>query len=94
MITYKAMYKYLDKGVHAEAIDFPGVIAFGQDLEEARRLLGSALIDMAETNWLFGEPIPIPDSAATDPEADLEEPIHLLITAASRVSTVPQVTVP
>jgi predicted RNase H-like HicB family nuclease len=94
MITYKAMYKYLDKGVHAEALDFPGVIAFGDNLEEARRLLGSALIDMAETNWLFGEPLPVPDSTASDPDADLEEPIHLLLTAASRVSMTPQVTVP
>ena len=26
MLTYKAMYKYLDEGVHAEVLDFPGVI--------------------------------------------------------------------
>ena len=27
MLTYKAMYKYLDEGVHAEVLDFPGVIS-------------------------------------------------------------------
>lgn len=39
MLTYKAMYKYLDEAVHAEVMDFPGVITFGANLEEARRML-------------------------------------------------------
>ena len=26
MLTYKAMYKFLDQGVHAEVLDFPGTI--------------------------------------------------------------------
>jgi predicted RNase H-like HicB family nuclease len=90
MLTYKAMYKYLDEGVHAEVLDFPGVITWGPHLEEARRLLASALVDMAETNLLQGEPLPHPDPTGTDPEADLEEPIHLLLTATSRVALVPQ----
>jgi predicted RNase H-like HicB family nuclease len=90
MLIYKAMYKYLDQGVHAEVLDFPGVITFGADLDEARRMLASALVDMAETNLLLGEPLPLPDSNRTDPDADLEEPIHLLLTAASRVTLVPQ----
>jgi len=90
MLTYKAMYKYLDEGVHAEMLDFPGVITWGLDLEEARRLLASALVDMAETNLLRGEPLPQPDPSCTDGDADLEEPIHLLLKAASRVALVPQ----
>ncbi|MDP2895940.1 MAG: type II toxin-antitoxin system HicB family antitoxin [bacterium] len=89
MLTYKAMYKYLDEGVHAEVLDFPGVISFGKDLQEARRMLASALVDMAETNLLHGEPLPHPDPASSDLEADIEEPIHLLLSAASRVSVVP-----
>ena len=36
MLTYKAMYKELEAGVHAEVLDFPGVITWGHDLEEAR----------------------------------------------------------
>ena len=90
MLTYKAMYKYLDDAVHAEVLDFPGVITFGKDLEEARRMLRSALVDMAETNLLLGEPLPRPDPSCTHPDADLEEPIHLLLTAASHVTIVPQ----
>jgi predicted RNase H-like HicB family nuclease len=90
MLIYKAMYKYLEEGVHAEVLDFPGVITFGIDLDEARRMLASALVDMAETNLLMGEPLPLPDPQRTDPDADLEEPIHLLLSAASRVALVPQ----
>jgi len=90
MLTYKAMYKFLDEGVHAEVLDFPGTITFGETLQEARRLLASALVDMAETTLLHGEPLPQPDPSYTDPEADLEEPIHLLLTAASHVSVEPQ----
>lgn len=90
MLTYKALYKFLDHGVHAEVLDFPGTITCGVNLEEARRLLASALADMAETNLLRGEPLPQPDPSLTDPEADIEEPIHLLLTAASHVRIVPQ----
>ncbi len=90
MLTYKAMYKFLDQGIHAEVLDFPETISCGETLAEARRSLASALVDMAETHLLRGEPLPQPDPACTDPEADLEEPIHLLLSAASQVSVVPQ----
>jgi predicted RNase H-like HicB family nuclease len=90
MITYKAMYKYLDDGIHGEILDFPGVITWAATLEETRRLLASALVDMAETNLLHGESLPEPDPNITDPDADLEEPIHLLLTAATRVDLIPQ----
>ncbi|RMF85273.1 MAG: type II toxin-antitoxin system HicB family antitoxin [Nitrospinota bacterium] len=84
------MYKYLDEGVHAEVLDFPGVITWGADLAEARRLLASALVDMAETYLLQGESLPQPDPACTDPDADVEEPIYLFLQAAFRVTLVPQ----
>jgi predicted RNase H-like HicB family nuclease len=58
MLAYKAMYKYLDEGIHAEVLDFPGVVTWGTGLEKARRLLSSALVDLAETNLLRGEPPP------------------------------------
>lgn len=89
MLTYRAMYKYLDDGVHGEVLDFPGAITCGADLEETRRLLASALADLAETALARGEPLPLPVPTATDPEADLEEPIHLLLTASSRVQQAP-----
>ena len=69
------MYKFLDDTVHAEVLDFPGVISCGRDLDDARQMLRSALIDMAETNLLLGEPFPRPNPSATDPESDLEEPL-------------------
>jgi predicted RNase H-like HicB family nuclease len=90
MLTYKAMYQYIDEGVHAEVLDFPGAISSGKDLEEARRMLATALVDMAETNLLLGEALPRPDPSASDPDADIEEPIYLILTAASRVAVVPQ----
>ena len=89
MLTYKAMYKFLEHGVHAEVLDFAGTITAGDTLQEARRLLASALVDMAETALLHGESLPQPDPSCTDPEADLEEPIHLLLSAASHIRVVP-----
>jgi hypothetical protein len=89
MLTYKAMYKFVPDGVHAEVLDFPGTISFGKTLEEARRLLASALVDMAETNILLGEALPKPNATLNDAEAELEEPIHLVLNAASKVIITP-----
>ena len=77
MLVYKAMFKHLDGGVHAETLDLPGAITYGADLAEARLLLASALVDLAEVNLERGEPLPKPDPTLTDPDADLEEPIYL-----------------
>ena len=85
MLTYKAAYVTIPEGVHAEVIDFPGVMTSGKTLDEARRTLASALVDMAETNLLFGEALPVPDPNCAHPDADLEEPIHLVLSAGARV---------
>lgn len=77
MLQYKAGYKFVDGGVHAQALDFPAAISCGADLDEARRMLGLALVDVAETLIDLGEARPKPDPAVTDPEMDLEEPIFL-----------------
>ncbi|MDQ6788746.1 MAG: type II toxin-antitoxin system HicB family antitoxin [Acidobacteriota bacterium] len=90
MLTYKAMYKFLDDGVHGEVLDFPGAITCGKDLIEARRLLASALVDMAETTLLAGESLPVPNPLITDKESDLEEPIHLILNASSQIKIVPE----
>jgi predicted RNase H-like HicB family nuclease len=90
MLTYKAMYKFIgEEGVHGEVLDFPGTISFGENLEKARKSLESALVDMAETNLLKGENLPQPNPQITSAESDIEEPIHLLLTAASRVQIIP-----
>ena len=88
MLTYKAMFKFVDGGVHAEVLDFPGAITCGRDLNEARRLLSGALVDIAETHWLQGKALPTPNPNASDSEADIEEPIHLLLNASSRITQV------
>lgn len=79
MLTYKAMYKFVDDGVHGEVLDFPGAITCGRDLDEARSLLAGALVDMAETNLMVGENLPIPHPDISDPDADLEESIRLVL---------------
>jgi predicted RNase H-like HicB family nuclease len=89
MLTYKAMFRFVNDEVHAEVLDFPGAITCASTLEEARRLLSSALADMAELALTNGEALPLPNPSVTDRDADLEEPIHLLIGAASVVKPVP-----
>ncbi len=84
------MYKFTDDGVHGEVLDFPGAITCGKDLTETRRLLASALVDMAETSLLSGESLPVPNPSITDEESDLEEPIHLILNASSQIKVVPE----
>ena len=90
MLTYKAMFKFLPDGVHGEVLDFPGAITCAETLAEARRMLAGALVDMAEPSLLHGEQLPKPNPSVTDNESDLEEPIHLILTAASHVRVVPE----
>ncbi len=73
MLAYKAMFKFVGDEVHAEVLDFPGVLTCAATLEEARRLLSSALLDMAEVALSSGEALPVPNPQATDKDADLEE---------------------
>jgi len=90
MVTYKAAYYVNDEEVHVEVLDFPGVHSFGKDVREARDMVQSALVDMAEALVELGKPLPIPNPQATDPNADLEEPLHLLMRGASLVEIVPR----
>lgn len=77
MHTYKAAYQFIDGGVHAHVLDFPGAIISGTDMDDARQLLASALLDLAILCQERGEALPIPDPSLTDPAADIEEPLHL-----------------
>ena len=90
MLTYKAMYKYLPNGVHGEVLDFPGVITSGRNLDDARRLLSGALVDMADTALAMGESLPVPNPMLSDSDADLEEPIFLVLSASPTVHIVPE----
>lgn len=89
MLTYKAAYQFVEGGVHAHVLDFPGAITCGPDLAEARRLLASALLDMAEFALERGEPLPRPDPSLSDPDADIEEPVYLHLRASTGVELRP-----
>lgn len=88
MLTYKAMYKFVDEGVHGEVLDFPGTITFAETLENARKSLSVALVDMAETNLKNGESLPPPNPKIIDAKSDLEEPIYLLLNATSHLKII------
>lgn len=89
MLTYKAAYKFVEGGVHAQLVDYPAVISCGSDLEDARRMLASALLDMANYALELGEALPVPRPLLSDPTADIEEPIHLHLSASSQVDLIP-----
>jgi predicted RNase H-like HicB family nuclease len=89
MIRYKAGYKYVATGVHAQVLDFPAAITCAADLEAARRLLAVALVDVAEAAIEAGEPLPRPDPSVSDPEMDIEEPIYLHLVVSTDVQEVP-----
>lgn len=86
MLVYKSAYKWESEVCLGEVLDFPGTVSFGHTLDEARESLAGALRDMAETNLLRGEPLPIPDATRSDPDADLEEPIYLVLQTGQRIN--------
>jgi predicted RNase H-like HicB family nuclease len=88
MLQYKAGYKYVVGGVHAQVVDFPAVITCAADLTEARRLLTMALLDVSETRLELGQALPTPNPQASDPEMDFEEPIYLHLSASSQVEQI------
>ncbi len=89
MLQYKAGYKFVPGGVHAQVLDFPAAITCGHDLAEARRMLAIALIDVAETRLELGQALSPPDPTVSDGEMDLEEPIYLHLRASTEVSEEP-----
>jgi len=86
MLTYKSAYKWEEGVCLGEVLDFPGTVSCGSTLNEARANLAEALRDMAETNLLRGEPLPSPDDRRNDPDADLQEPIYLLLQTGQHLS--------
>jgi len=89
MLTYKAAYKYVDGGVHVQVLDFPSAISCGSSLDEARRMIASALLDLADLSLERGEALPTPDPTLSDPNADLEEPLHLHLRASTGINLIP-----
>jgi predicted RNase H-like HicB family nuclease len=69
--------------VIAEALDFPGAVTQGFDLQDARLMIGSALEDLAQLLIEEGKPLPMPDPEASAADADLVELVPLSIHAGS-----------
>ncbi len=89
MLGYKAGYKFVEGGVHAQVLDFPAAITCGNDLAEARQLLAVALVDVAEALLELGQPLPVPNPLLSDVEMDIEEPIYLHLRSSSAVQALP-----
>ena len=89
MLQYKAGYKFINGGVHAQVLDFPAAITCADNLVDARRLLAVALVDVAEAAWETGLTLPVPNPLLCDPEMDIEEPIYLHLHVSSEVQEVP-----
>ena len=92
MLVYKSAYHWEEGVCLGEVLDFPGTVACGPSLNAARASLAEALRDMAETNLLRGEPLPLPDDTRNDPGADLHEPIYLVLQTGQQL--LQQVAVP
>jgi len=82
MLRYHVAY-YLprpgDRMVVAEALDFPGAVSQGFDLADARRMIASAMEDLAQMLLEEGKPLPRPNPAASAPDADLIELLPLSV---------------
>ena len=65
--------------VVAEALDFPGAVTQGFDLQDARAMMASAMEDLAQILLEEGKPLPVPDVDATSTDADLVELIPLSV---------------
>lgn len=86
MLKYRAAYTRCPDNdwFTAQVLDFPGSISQGKNLDAARRMLRDALRELAEYLIEQGEPLPWPDPQATDPDANVIEPIELGIRVRQR----------
>lgn len=89
MLQYKAGFKFVEGGVHAQVLDFPAAITCADSLPAARELLAIALVDVAEAYLQEGEPWPLPNPLISDELMDIEEPIYLHLQASSDVQQIP-----
>jgi predicted RNase H-like HicB family nuclease len=69
--------------VVAEALDFPGAVTQGFDLQDARLMIASALEDLAQLLLEAGRPLPVPSEEAHNRDADLIELVPLSVHAGT-----------
>ena len=69
--------------VVAEALDFPGAVTQGFDLQDARLMIASALEDLAQALLEDGKPLPVPTDETQGTDADLIELVPLSVHAGT-----------
>lgn len=69
--------------VVAKMLDFPGAVSQGFDLADARKMIRSALEDLAQLCVEEGRALPKPNAEVGDPEADLVEAVPLGVTVGA-----------
>ena len=84
MLRYHVAF-YLPRSTNemvvAEALDFPGAVTQGFDLQDARLMIASAIEDLAQSLLEEGKPLPVPVNDSSSPSADLIELIPISIYA-------------
>lgn len=84
MLRYHVAY-FLPRGddrmVVAEVLDFPGVMSQGFDLADARRMIASALEEIAQMHLEEGKALSVPNPDAKAADADLIELLPLSVEA-------------
>ena len=79
MLEYHAAYYVIEDGwFMAKVLDFPGVVTQGKNLDAAKKMLRSALQDMAIWYMEDGKAFPQPNPKLKDKKAVIVEPIKLL----------------
>jgi predicted RNase H-like HicB family nuclease len=82
MLEYHAAFYEIEDGWYMGVVlDFPGVLTQGKTLNHARRMLRSALEDMAAWYMEDSEAFPRPNPRARDKKASVLEPLRLLAKA-------------
>jgi predicted RNase H-like HicB family nuclease len=69
--------------VVAEALDFPGAVTQGFDLQDARLMIASALEDLAQLLLEEGRPLPVPSEEVHYADTDLIELAPLSVHAGT-----------
>ena len=88
MLVYHVAYYPIEDGWYlASVLDFPGAVTQGKTLPAARRMVRSALEDMAAWYMEDGQPFPKPNPRARDKKALLVEPIRLTARVRSGVAS-------
>jgi predicted RNase H-like HicB family nuclease len=87
MLEYHAAYFKIDDGWYmAQVLDFPGVVTQGKTLAAARKMVRSAIHDMAQWYLEDGQALPQPKPKVKAKKAVFAETLRLSVKAISGVA--------